>query len=142
MRSTLAWMCLMGLAACASSTGGGAGSAPASAQPSAPLAGTRWVGVVDKSVDANAAPRLEFVGEKVSGYTGCNMLGGTWRMEGGDVRFGPIATTKRMCLGPGGEIEKRLLAALGSQARGRREGGRLVLEGPNGARFEFVEAKT
>lgn len=129
-------MCAMGVSACVAPASGSGGSPPAS------MAGTRWTGVVDKSLDAASAPRLEFVTEgRVSGYTGCNMLSGTWRQEGGVVRFDAIATTKRMCLGPAGDVEKRLLAALGSETRGRREGGRLVLEGPGGARFEFLEAK-
>ena len=131
MRQALTWMCLLGLAACA--------AAPATGGS---LAGTRWVGVVDKSVDANSTPRLEFVGEgRVSGYTGCNMLSGTWSMEGAQVRFGSVATTKRGCLGPGGDIEKRLLAVLGGEAKARREGDRLVIEGPGGARFEFREVR-
>ena len=131
MRQAMMWMWLVGLAAC--------GAAPATGGS---LSGTRWVGVVDKSVDANSTPRLEFVGEgRVSGYTGCNMLSGTWSMEGAQVRFGSVATTKRACLGPGGDMEKRLMAVLGGEAKARREGARLVLEGPGGARFEFTEVK-
>lgn len=122
---------MFGVAACAAPGDGGAAS----------LAGTRWVGMVEKANDASA-PRLEFVTEgRVSGYTGCNMLSGTWRQEGNDVRFGAIVTTKRGCLGPAGDYEKRLLAAMGENSRARREAGRLVLEGPGGARFEFTEAR-
>ena len=133
MSRTMAWLCVMGLAACAAAPAGG-GS----------LAGTSWVGA-DKelaSLDASSSPRLEFVGEgRVSGYTGCNMLSATWRMEGAVLRFDMVSTTKRGCLGPAGDVEKRVLAALNSGTRGRREGGRLILEGTGGARFEFVEAK-
>jgi heat shock protein HslJ len=76
----------------------------------------------------------------VAGYTGCNMLSGAWRVENGEVKLGPLATTKRMCLGPEGDIEKRVLAALTPQSRVTREGGRLVFTAPGGARFEFEEA--
>ena len=143
---TLLSMCVLGLSACAAVPGGAGGpvrpassAAPVSVAPG--FAGTRWVGVVDAGVDAAAAPRLEFLeGGRVAGYTGCNMLSGAWRMEAGELRFGSIATTKRMCLGPGAEIEKRLVAAMGGDASVRREGAKLVLSGPGGARFEFVPA--
>ena len=112
--------------------------APASASASPAIAGTRWTATGGGA----SAPRLEFVREgRVTGYTGCNMLSGEWRMEGNEIRFASIATTKRMCLGPEGEVEKRVLAAMGDQARARREGAKLVLESPAGARFEFGEAK-
>jgi heat shock protein HslJ len=144
LRRSLVSMCLFGLAACAA-VPGGAGSGAAGAAPpgsGASLAGTRWVGQGSAGMDSGAMPRLEFIsGGRVSGFTGCNMLSGTWRMEGGEVRFGGIATTKRLCLGPGGEAEKRLLAALGADSRARREGSRLVLSAPGGASFEFAEAK-
>ena len=137
---------VLGLSACAAGptdAGGPPRPASAAAQSAAVpgLAGTRWVGVVASGVDANAAPRLEFLeGGRLAGFTGCNLLSGTWRMEGAELRFGPIATTKRMCLGPGAEIEKRVVAALGAEASVRREGAKLVLAGPAGARFEFVAA--
>jgi heat shock protein HslJ len=145
LRRSLVSMCLLGLAACAAMPGGaGSGTAGAAPPPGsgASLAGTRWVGRGSAGMDGGAMPRLEFIsGGRVTGFTGCNMLSGTWRMEGGEVRFGGIATTKRMCLGPEGEVEKRLLAALGADSRVRREGSRLVLSAPGGARFEFSEAK-
>lgn len=145
LRRSVISMCLFGLAACTAVPGGaGAGSAGAAPAPGsvASLVGTRWVGQAGAGVDGAAIPRLEFIsGGRMTGFTGCNMLSGTWRMEGGEVRFGGIATTKRMCLGPEGEVEKRLLAALGEDSRVRREGSRLVLSAPGGARFEFSEAK-
>jgi heat shock protein HslJ len=146
LRRSLISMCLFGLAACAAAPGG-AGSGSAGAAPPAPgsgvsLAGTRWMAQAGAGADSRATARLEFVpGGRITGFTGCNMLSGTWRMEGGEVRFGGIATTKRMCVGPEGEVEKRLLASLGEDSRVRREGSRLVLSAPGGARFEFAEAK-
>lgn len=144
LRRSMVSMFLFGLAACTAVPGGAgpdaAGAAPPPGGP--PLLGTRWVGEAREGMNAAARPRLEFVsGGRMTGFTGCNMLSGTWRMEGGEVRFGGIATTKRMCLGPEGEAEKRLLAVLGDGTRARREGARLVLSAPGGARFEFSEAK-
>ena len=107
----------------------------------APLAGTRWVGVIEGVADAQALPRLEFeAGGRLHGYTGCNMMSGTWKEEAGEARFGPIMATKRFCPGAGSDSEKRLMAALAPGARGVREGDRLVLVAPGGARFEFSAA--
>jgi heat shock protein HslJ len=134
MRRLLEMICAMGLAACATAPGSG----PAAA---APLEGTRWVGVVEGSPDPRALPRIEFsAGGRMAGFTGCNMMSGTWTEEGGAVRFGPIIATKRFCAGPEGEFEKRLMAAMGPSARATRSGDRLVLKGPGGATFEFKPA--
>jgi heat shock protein HslJ len=51
-----------------------------------------------------------------------------------------MVTTKRGCMGPEGDVERRVLAVLGEKARVTREGNKLILTGPDGARFEFVEA--
>ena len=134
----LASLCAAGLAACAAPAG-----APQAAETrAAPLAGTRWVGVVDPSIDRRATPWIEFVGEgRITGFTGCNMLNGNWSGEGAATRLGGLVTTKRMCLGPEGEVEKRVLAAMSDQSRVSREGTRLVFTAPSGARFEFTPAR-
>jgi heat shock protein HslJ len=53
---------------------------------------------------------------------------------------GRIVATKRMCLGPEGDIEKRLMAALTEKGKLVREGDKLVAIGPGGERFEFMPA--
>ena len=133
---TLLWLCAVGMSACAAPAGG-----PAQASASAAsLAGTRWLGVIDASVDSRSTPWLEFLAEgRMSGFTGCNLLNGGWKIEGGQVRIGPLAMTKRACLGPAGDIERRVLASLNDQARVSREGAKLVMVGPSGERFEFTE---
>jgi len=114
-------------------------AAPVAASPSTSLIGTRWKGVVD--ADEGSTPWLEFAEGRVQGYTGCNMLSGPWHMEGGEVRMGPFATTKRACAGPGGEVERRLLSAANDRSRITRQGDRIVATGPGGERFEFSEVK-
>lgn len=138
----LAALCALGLAACAAP--GGAGGNPPAARAggdgsaAGSLAGTRWLGIVEASAPPASRPRLEFEGGgRLGGHTGCNALGGTWREEGGEVRFAAIATTKRFCVGVAGAIEERLLAALSDRSRATREAGKLVVVGPDGARFEF-----
>jgi heat shock protein HslJ len=134
---TLLWLCAVGMSACAAPSGG-----PALAGAPASLAGTRWLGVIDASVDSRSTPWLEFLAEgRMSGFTGCNLLNGGWKSEGGQVRIGPLAMTKRACMGPAGDIERRVLASLNDQARVNREGAKLVMVGPSGERFEFTEAR-
>ena len=133
----------LALGACANAPEATAPSrAPAAAPAAAPLslAGTRWIGVVEGNPDPRSLPRLEFVtSERVAGYTGCNMMSGGWRMEAGTVRVGPLVSTKRACVGPESEIERRVVAALAGTVK--REGDRLVFTGAGGERFEFMPAQ-
>ena len=138
MRRLLIVMCALGAAACATPSGPGTASA---SSPPVPMVGTRWVGVVEGSPDSRTLPRIEFSGGgRMAGFTGCNMMSGSWSEEGGAVRFGPILSTKRLCAGPEGEVEKRVVAALGAGARAVRSGDRLVITAASGARFEFTVA--
>lgn len=138
MDRALLGICAVALAACADAP---SPAAPSATRPASSLAGTRWTGVVAPDADHHTIPRLEFVAAgRLSGYTGCNMLSGVWAMDGADVRVASLVMTKRLCVGPEGETEKRFLAAMRGGARGRREGDRLVFTGPRGERFEFVEA--
>jgi heat shock protein HslJ len=133
----LRYLFALGLAACAAPQGPGA--QPVTGQS---LAGTRWMGVIDPSIDKRFAPWLEFVSEgRVSGYTGCNLLQGAWKSEGGEVRVGPLVTTKRACAGPEQAIERRVVAALNEQSRITREAERLVFTTAAGERVEFVEVR-
>ena len=126
---------LLALAACATSQQ----PATTSASPApASLAGTRWVAAPGDTSDSRQVARLEFVNEgRITGYTGCNMLSGSWVAEGGVIRLGPVITTKRACVGPENEVERRLLAAMSEKTRVVREDGKLVFVS-DGARFEFV----
>jgi copper homeostasis protein (lipoprotein) len=117
-------------------------SPPAAAAVSAPadLAGTRWKGATEANVNPNATPWIEFARERVSGFTGCNLFNGAWRMEAGEPRVGPVVMTKRGCMGPEGDLERRVLAVLNEQGRFKLEGGKLVATGPRGERYEFTPA--
>ncbi len=130
LRGLLGVVSCAAIAACAAAT-------PATPAAS-PLAGTRWKGVVDPSTDARIIPWLEFAPGRLSGFSGCNLLSGTWREEGGEIRLGALAATKRGCVGPASDLERRVLAAVSDRARVTREGAKLVFSGPAGERFEFV----
>ena len=115
--------------------------APAATAALPPLAGSRWVGQANGIEDPQAMPRLEFAqGGELHGYTGCNMLSGHWREEGGEIRFSVLVVTKRMCLGPGAGVEEKFLAAFSAQSHGRRTATTLTISSPQGARFDFVPA--
>lgn len=104
------------------------------------LTGTRWIGEGANPTDRNA-PAIEFVtDDKMAGYTGCNLMSGTWRMEGGEVRIGRIVITKRMCAGPGEAVEKRVLAVLVESTRFKREGDKIVATVGDGSTYTFVRA--
>jgi heat shock protein HslJ len=98
------------------------------------------MGVIDPSIDPRFAPWIEFAEGRVSGYTGCNLMQGAWTNDGGGIRVGPLATTKRACAGPEQAIERRVVAALNEQSRVTREAGKLVFTTSTGERFEFIAA--
>jgi len=101
------------------------------------IAGTRWV--LPGEGEPSERPRLEFGADgRVSGYTGCNQVGGGWRLEGGVVRVGPLMMTKRACPGERDEMERRFLKAVNSSGGLSIEGGRLVAVGEGGERLELA----
>jgi heat shock protein HslJ len=56
-------------------------------------------------------PMIRFVADssRVMGYGGCNQFTGPFHQSSDSVRIGPLASTKRMCLGI--DIESRIFAA-------------------------------
>lgn len=120
----------------------GIGACAATAPEPAPvpvLGNTRWV-LAGSKADAASRPRLEFTSEgRVAGFTGCNMMSGSYRLEGDRLEVA-AATTKRACLGPGGEAERKLLAVLSERPRASLQAGRLVLADTQGTALEFDPA--
>lgn len=116
----------------------GAAPAPATA---ASLVGTHWVSAEPVPSEKNA-PVIEFVNDtRIQGYTGCNLMSGEWHMEGNDIRLGRIVVTKRMCVGPEADVEKRLLAVLVEKTHFQVHGDHLVATTPEGATYEFNRAQ-
>ena len=115
------------LALCACAT-------PAKSNPS--VADTRWAAKGETSVDPRQVPRLQFLAEgKLTGYTGCNRMAGAWRLEGDEIKVSELSSTKRACLGPGAEVERRFTTALGGRIN--LEGEKLVVSSGN-ERVELV----
>lgn len=104
------------------------------------LVGTRWVSA-DPTLAEKNPPTLEFVTEaRISGYTGCNLLSGEWRMQGTEIHLGRLVVTKRMCAGPEADVEKHVMAVLVEQARFHVDGDRMVISTPEGASYEFKQS--
>lgn len=83
--------------------------AAANATPES-LQGSAWQMQV---AEGAPIPQVQFVNpERVTGTTGCNTFNGPLAVVSGGVKLGPLASTKRMCLGEPHETEKRFLAAL------------------------------
>lgn len=49
---------------------------------------------------------------RVTGFTGCNNLAGSYVQNGGALKFSPLATTRMACELPLGGLESNLLRAL------------------------------
>lgn len=86
------------------------------------LSDTRWLGEGNPPTQL----RLDANGQ-ASGFGGCNRFSGGWRIDKGQLRLGPLAATRMMCLTPGGDQEGPFLASLEATRSARLEGGRLLL---------------
>ena len=107
------------------------------------LAGTSWR--VDSynngaqavvSVLNDTTLTLAFSGDgKASGSAGCNSYFGAYALSGSTLKFGPLATTRKMCAEPQRvmEQEQQFLKALGTVATAKQEGDRLELRTADGA---------
>lgn len=71
-----------------------------------PLAGTRWVMVLDTPVQYST-PTLEFSeAERANGFTGCNQWFGQVNRSNSGLRFEAVGMTRRACDPAAMEIEQ------------------------------------
>ena len=71
---------------------------------------------------------------RVSGSAGCNNFIGTYTVSGSALKFGPAATTRKLCARPGVmEQEQQFLKALETVATIHQEGARAELRTADGA---------
>ena len=102
------------------------------------LPGTGWV--VPGAANPNAAARLEFSATgRVTGFTGCNMLSGSYTYDGDRLEV-VAATTKRACFGAGNELEAKLLGILSGRPRAAIVGNKLILTTPDGKAIELEKS--
>jgi heat shock protein HslJ len=92
--------------------------------------------------DETDSVRLEFQGDRLSAHSGCNLGSGTFRFEDDVLVVGPMAATRRACIGPVAAYEAAFFAFLVSRPHARLEadGDELVLESTEGAGGYVVAA--
>jgi heat shock protein HslJ len=97
---------------------GCAPSPPSNSTPPASPVGVEWrlvaVAGAPAGVGANGQPatlRLDDVGQRVSGYAGCNQFSGTYTLSGNSLSFGPLAMTRMACA-TGDDLERSYTMAL------------------------------
>lgn len=121
------------------SGGGGAAAAPLD------LAGRRWMlralaGEEIRPTEGGRPPFLQFEGTppqlSAYGQGGCNTFRGNAQVDGSQLEFGALASTKMAC--PDLELESRFFTALSTTATWKIHGTWLLLGGAEGevARFE------
>ncbi len=84
------------------------------------LDGTSWklteyqvaFGTEKKKMTDEAEVTAKFSDSKVSGKSGCNNYNGTYQVNGNEISFGPIASTRMACEGFAQEIETTYLGQL------------------------------
>ena len=96
------------------------------------------------NLSVTAATRLPLLSLTATATLGDVQLRGSgeWRMEKGEVHLGRLVLTKRMCVGPEADVEKRVLAVLVEKARLRFQGDHLVISTPEGASYEFIRSQS
>jgi heat shock protein HslJ len=120
-----------------------AGCGPITRVATMELSGTSWqlVELDGEAALADALPMLAFDDQgAVTGSTGCNTFNGQMTIDGSDVAFGPLVTTRKACLDPAANRqEQAFLAAMeGVTSYTIDEEGRLVLQGVTDLTFEVA----
>jgi heat shock protein HslJ len=116
------------------------------AQPDLPLVGPVWTldsiiaGDAVSSVPGGVVATLTFTPDgNVQVNAGCNTGGGSAAVQGGTILFGAIATTKRACEAPAGQVESAVLEVLRQgQVAFTIDAARLTLVTPDGKGLGFI----
>ncbi len=84
---------------------------------------------------------VNFDEESVSGLAGCNNYNGGYEVDGENISFGPLATTRKFCSDPEGTMEQEteFLAALEGATRFEIQGDRMDMYFEDGARALSLE---
>ncbi len=123
---------VLALTAAAAAACGGGASAP-SANHAGGLHGTSWRLVSIRGELALSGGSLRFDEGRLSGSTGCNTFGGTYKQSGASLSISVGQITLIGCPAPLGKQEKAVLAALGKTAAERTTDTTLTLLGSGGA---------
>ena len=120
-----------------------AGCAMTSRVATMDLPGSAWelVAMDGEAVAGDAVPSLAFDEQgAVNGSTGCNTFSGDVTINGSELSFGPLVTTRMACADPAANArEQAFLAAMERvSAYTVDEQGRLVLQGGPELTFEVA----
>ena len=112
-------------------------------QATTDLPGTAWVLVDLDGAEPveGAVPTLEFGDDDtVSGWSGCNSFSGEVAIDGNELSFGPLATTRMACVDPAAAEQETtfLLTLEAAESYTIDSEGRLVLEGAEPLTFEVA----
>ena len=109
----------VGSAACTSAASPSAGGGGAGASATAPLTnpdlvGTEWIlGDLPGQVLEDVRPTISFSGDgTVEGNAGCNTFSGSYTVDGSNLTFGPLTSTRMACEGAKGTLETAFLGAI------------------------------
>ncbi|QFP77385.1 META domain-containing protein [Deinococcus sp. AJ005] len=120
-------------------------SALASAQATPPATDGNWTLTALTDAQGTTAPTgtdiptLTVQGEQISGSAGCNTFTTSGALTGQTFRFGPLATTRKLCAPEQNALETRVLNVLGQARVYARIGDTLLLtSGTSKAVFKMV----
>lgn len=109
------------LAACA---------APSPGQAPGPLAGSSWQADTVGGKSCALPSTLEFIDEqRASGSLGCNRFTAMYELKGSALKFGPVASTRKMCAPDFMSQEASFAKVLEATRSARRDGDALTLYG-------------
>lgn len=122
-----------------------AGCGGSSATPSAAASGggtgldgtwllTNYVSVDGTSftVPAAVTPTITFNGDAVSGQAGCNTFSAAANIDGNQIGFGPVQSTRMACQNPTATVEAAYLQALNLATTYAVTGNQLVITNAKG----------
>jgi heat shock protein HslJ len=119
------------LSACASLTGREGATPPSLAA----LSHGVWVAenIDGKGVIDRLQSRIQFTSEgRVSGSGGCNNFTGGVELKGNELKFGPLASTRKLCTGSVQQQEDAFFAALAKARTVRTDKGLLFMSDAQG----------
>ena len=133
MKRSIVPLALLVLSACAITSREATLELPGSSWTLAELNGEEPVGDIPPSITFTDA-------DSVTGSTGCNTFNGEVTIEGTELTFGPMATTRMACTDPAAsDQEQAFLVAMESVTGYTLDSeGRLVLEGDAALTFEVA----
>lgn len=114
------------------------------AEPDCPLDGVRWKVVTTitnadlrQGYHLSGLAWIRFDGGRVTGWTGCNELSGTFTRNNTELNFSDVATTDRVCTPDTATLQTAILATLGPAVTYTIDYNQLTLLAPSGTGLDL-----